>query len=66
MTDIQVHAKPYFLDAYCPKHKIRLFEVDDGWINKAFFCPKCKAPYTIGLIKMKKWNKKALAEALKH
>lgn len=54
-----------YKDAYCPIHKkIILFQIEDGWFKTAFFCPKCKVPYTIGLVKMKKWNKEALKKAL--
>ncbi len=62
--NLSIYASPYFCNVKCPKHKIPMFEIDDGFLKKAWFCPKCKAPHTIGLIKMKRWNKKALNKAL--
>lgn len=62
--DFKVHAEPYFSDMRCPKHRIAMFEFDNGMFAKGWFCPKCKAPYSLYPVKMKKWDKKALEQAL--
>ncbi len=64
--NIEIRSRVFFGQVNCPVHKIQMFELDDNWISKCWFCPKCAAPYTLEPVKMKKWNKKALREALKH
>ncbi len=51
-NDFEIHAIPFISNAYCKKCRNKLIEVDNGWLSKAMFCPKCNNVYTLKLIKV--------------
>jgi hypothetical protein len=61
--DIEVYANIYISRAYC-KCGDQLTVVDDGFINSAFYCPKCEKFYECKLVAIpdKKTNKKYLKQ----
>ena len=62
----EIHASPYFSKAYCPKHRNKMIELQNGFTGApVFWCKECNYPYQLEFVKMRKWNQDAVDEQLK-
>lgn len=64
-NDFEIHAIPVITRAYCKECRTKLIEIDNGWLSKAMFCPKCNNVYALKLTKVpnKKVSKGFLRQA---
>jgi len=58
----EIHASPFFSNAYCRECGENLIEVKNGRLSQAMYCPKCENVYLLKLIKVP--QKKITAEFL--
>ncbi len=64
-TNWRVVASPRFVDVYCPVHRNKMEELDNGWMsNPCWWCKECKKPYQMELHAMRKWNQEAVDKQL--
>lgn len=62
--NFEIIASPHIINATCPKDRSDMIEIDDNWFSKVWYCKKCKKPYKLKLVPMKKWNKEGLKKEL--
>lgn len=61
----ELRAEPKFYEVVCPKHRIDMIELDNGWFSTCWYCKKCGYPYELEMRKILKVNKENLAKLLK-
>ena len=59
--NFEIHAIPHITDAYCSCGG-KLYEVPDGFLSAAMFCPKCENIYALRLMKIPNVRKEFLKQ----
>ena len=62
--NFEIHSSPFFKNVYCPKHRNKMVELENGWFNVVWYCKECQYPYELKIVKMRSYDKKALQELL--
>lgn len=63
--NFSIDAGPAIVNAHCPRHGLEMRQQDDGWYSYVWRCPKCKYPYQIRMVKMKRAEHVELTAALR-
>jgi hypothetical protein len=68
MGNYEVHASPFFVNVTCPKHRVRMAELENGFIGeKLWYCPQCDRPYRLNpqMLRKKEFDPEELDKQLK-